>query len=92
MEFVVIAFYAVILGLVAPYIFARSEEYGVLVPPTIALATGSILWATLTWLGFKYTDGYIWVIIMVLMPVAMVLLSNRLAHIRVTKREEKLRG
>ena len=78
--FAVIAFYAVLLGLVAPYIYARSEEYGVLLPPAIALATGSALWAILTWLGFDYTEGYIWVIVMVLMPVVMVILSSRLAH------------
>jgi L-cystine uptake protein TcyP (sodium:dicarboxylate symporter family) len=92
MEFAVIAFYAIILGLVAPYIFARSEEYGVLLPPAIALATGSVLWAGLTWLNFSYTDGYIWVIIMVAMPAVMVLISNRIAKSRVTKREEQLRG
>lgn len=92
MEFAVIAFYAVILGLVAPYLHARSEEYGALVPPAIAFVAGSFLWAVLTWLGFKYTEGYIWVIIMVIMPVVMVIFSSRLAHARVAAREEKLRG
>ena len=91
-SFAVIAFYAAILGLVAPYIYARSEEYGALLPPAIALAVGSVLWGALTWLGFKYTEGYIWVIIMVLMPVAMMIVANRLAHARVRAREEKLRG
>lgn len=92
MEFAVIVFYAVILGLVAPYLHARSEEYGALVPPAIALVAGSALWVLLTWLGFKYTEGYIWVIIMVIMPAAMIVLSSRLAHARIAQREEKLRG
>jgi hypothetical protein len=90
--FAVIAFYAVILGMVAPYIYARSEEYGVLLPPAIALAVGSVLWGALTWLGFKYTEGYIWIIVMVFMPLAMVIISSRLAHARIRAREEKLRG
>jgi L-cystine uptake protein TcyP (sodium:dicarboxylate symporter family) len=91
-SFAVIAFYAAILGLVAPYIYARSEEYGALLPPAIALAVGSVLWGALTWLGFKYTEGYIWVIIMVVMPLVMVIVSSRLAHSRIRTREAKLRG
>ncbi len=90
-SFAVIAFYAAILGLVAPYIYARSEEYGALLPPAIAMAIGSVLWAGLTWLGFKYTEGYIWVIIMVVMPLVMIVVSSRLAHARIQAREEKLR-
>ena len=90
-SFAIIIFYAAILGLVAPYIYARSEEYGSLLPPAIALSVGSVLWAVLTWLGFQYTDGYIWVIIMVVMPVVMVFVSSRLAHARIKAREEKLR-
>ena len=91
-SFSIIIFYTAILGLVAPYIYAKSEEYGALLPPAVALATGSILWAALTWLGFKYTEGYIWVIIMVLMPVAMIVIARRMAHTRIKAREEKLRG
>ena len=91
-SFAIIAFYAAILGLVAPYIFARSEEYGALLPPAIAIAVGSVLWGALTWLGFKYTEAYIWVIIMVVMPAVMVFVSSRLAHHRIKVREAKLRG
>ncbi|MFM2384161.1 MAG: hypothetical protein RL166_35 [Actinomycetota bacterium] len=91
-SFAIIAFYAAILGLVAPYIYARSEEYGALLPPAIAMVVGSVLWALLTWLGFKYDEAYIWVIIMVLMPAAMIVVSSRLAHSRIRTREAKLRG
>jgi peptidoglycan/LPS O-acetylase OafA/YrhL len=90
--FAVIVGYSVILGLVAPYINAKSEEYGWVLPPAIALATGSVLWIVLTWLGFKYEEGYIWAIVMVIMPLVMVVLSTRIAHARISKREEKLRG
>jgi ABC-type transport system involved in cytochrome bd biosynthesis fused ATPase/permease subunit len=92
MEFAVIGFYAVILGLVAPYIHARSEEYGALLAPSVALATGAISWAALTWLGFSYKEGYIWVICMVLMPLAMIVVSGRVAAARVRAREKNLRG
>jgi uncharacterized membrane protein YeaQ/YmgE (transglycosylase-associated protein family) len=71
MEFLFIVFYAVILGLVAPYVQIGSDRYGSLVPPTIGIVTGSVLWILLTWLGFGYTDAWIWSIVMIGMPVAM---------------------
>jgi hypothetical protein len=91
-SFAVIVFYAVILGLVAPYVFTKSEEYGQLLPPAISLATGGVLWGALTWLGFKYEEGYIWAIIMVVMPLVMTVVSSRIAHARIYARQEKLRG
>jgi len=89
--FAVIVGYAAILGLVAPYINARSEEHGWLLPPAIAMMVGSILWSALTWLGFKYEEAYIWAIIMVVMPLVMVFFSSRISHKRASEREAKLR-
>jgi hypothetical protein len=71
MEVLFIVFYAAILGLVAPYVQIGSDRYGSLVPPAIGLASGSVLWLLLTWLGFGYTDAWIWSIVMLGMPVAM---------------------
>ena len=78
MEFLFILFYASILGLVAPYVTLGSDRYGILVPPAIGLAAGSLMWITLTWLGFSYTDGWIWSIVMLTMPVAMFFGSKAL--------------
>jgi hypothetical protein len=89
--FAVIIFYAAILGLVAPYIFVKNQEVGSLLPPAVALAAGSVLWVILTWVGLKYTDAYIWVIVMLAMPAAMIFLSTRIANQRISEREEKLR-
>ena len=89
--FAIIVGYAAILGLVAPYINAQSEEHGWLLPPAIAMVAGSVLWSGLTWLGFKYEEAYIWAIIMVVMPLVMIVFSSRIAHNRANKRAEKLR-
>jgi uncharacterized membrane protein YeaQ/YmgE (transglycosylase-associated protein family) len=78
MEFLFIVFYAAILGLVAPYVQIGSDRYGSLVPPVIGLASGSVLWILLTWLGLSYTDGWIWSIVMLGMPVAMFFGSKAL--------------
>jgi quaternary ammonium compound-resistance protein SugE len=88
MEILIILGYAAILGLVAPYLTTKSGEYGVLVPPTIAAIGGSVLWVILTWVGFKYEDAWIWIIIMVAMPVIMIFGSSRVAAARIHAREE----
>jgi lipopolysaccharide export LptBFGC system permease protein LptF len=85
MEFLFIVFYTAILGLVAPYVKITSDRYGSLVPPAIGLATGSLLWILLTWLGFSYVDGWIWTIVMLSMPVAMFFASKALEN----KREQE---
>ena len=85
MEFLFIVFYAAILGLVAPYVQIGSDRYGSFVPPVIGLATGSVLWVLLTWIGFGYTDAWIWSIVMLGMPVAMFFGSKALE-----KQREKL--
>ena len=89
-SFAVILLYTLVLGLVAPYISAHSEKYGALVPPTIALPTGSIIWSVLIWLGAGTQDGWLWLIIMVVMPLVMVFASARLAKARDKAYEAKL--
>jgi hypothetical protein len=45
---------------------------GSLVPGAIALVKGAAGWALLTWCGFHYDEAWIWVIVMLAMPAAMV--------------------
>jgi hypothetical protein len=71
LEVVFLVAYAVILGLVSPYVGLKSEKYGSLVPAAVAFAFGSLLWIILTWVGMSHTDGWIWIIVMVAMPAAM---------------------
>jgi hypothetical protein len=66
-----IVIYAVILGLVAPYVGVKSDNYGSLVPTALGLVSGSALWILLTWAGFHYDQAWIWVIVMLGMPAAM---------------------
>jgi lipopolysaccharide export LptBFGC system permease protein LptF len=92
MEFLFIVFYAAVLALVAPAVNINSDRYGSFVPTTIALATGSFLWILLTVLGFGYTDGWIWTIVMLSMPAAMYFGSKFLASKRQKQDELALLG
>lgn len=70
-EVVFILIYAALLGLVAPYVNPGKKNYGVLIPGAIALAAGSLVWSILVLIGLPDTDGWIWGITMIAMPVAM---------------------
>lgn len=89
-SFSVVVLYAIILGLVAPYITVHSNKYGALVPPAIAMVTGGVLFSILTWVGMRYTDAWIWLIVMVAMPIVMMFAASRIAKMRDRAEEEAI--
>lgn len=69
-----------ILGLAVRYIFPRRSTYGALLLPAIGAAVASAVWAGLTWAGWKFDGGWIWVVSLVLaalIPIAFALLVPR---------------
>lgn len=77
-----IAIYAVILGLVAPYVGVRSDKYGSLVPTGLAVVAGSALWILGTWVGLHYDEPWIWLLVMLGMPIGMWFGAKRIEHLR----------
>ena len=82
MELAFILVYAAILGLVAPFLGIDVKRIGSLVPGAIALVFGAMAWAILTWVGFKYDEAWIWLIVMLGMPAAMVFGVRRISATR----------
>lgn len=82
MELAFILIYAAILGLVAPFLGIDIKRIGSLVPGAIALVFGALVWALLTWVGLKYDEAWIWLIVMLGMPAAMVLVVRRISSKR----------
>ncbi|MEN9967651.1 MAG: hypothetical protein RL036_884 [Actinomycetota bacterium] len=82
MELAFILVYAAILGLVAPYLGIDVKKIGSLVPGAIALTKGALAWAVLTWCGMHYDQAWIWVIVMLAMPAAMVIGTRWLSNQR----------
>jgi hypothetical protein len=72
MELAFILVYAAILGLVAPFLGIDVKHIGSLVPGAIALVFGALVWAVMTWIGLKYDETWIWLIVMLGMPASMV--------------------
>jgi hypothetical protein len=77
-----IAIYAVLLGLVSPYVGLASEQFGSYVPTALAVVSGSVLWMLGTWSGLHYDEAWIWLIVMLGMPAAMWFGSKLIAKKR----------
>jgi uncharacterized membrane protein YeaQ/YmgE (transglycosylase-associated protein family) len=85
MEIAFILVYGSLLGLMAPYIISGSENYGVLLPPALALIYGYFVWAVFTWVGLSYNEFWIWAITMLGMPVVMIVGIRIVRHRRLAK-------
>ncbi len=90
MEILVLLAYAAILALVAPFVLPRSAHYGSFVPAGISLVSGSVIWLILTWLGFHYDEAWIWFIVMLAMPAAVIFGTRYLNNSRAAAEEKKL--
>jgi uncharacterized membrane protein YfcA len=77
-----IAIYAVLLGLVSPYVGLAGEHFGSYVPTALAVVSGSVLWMLGTWSGLHYDEAWIWLIVMLGMPAAMWFGSKLIAKKR----------
>ncbi|MDQ1597099.1 MAG: hypothetical protein QOI70_523, partial [Microbacteriaceae bacterium] len=80
MEMLFVTLGGALLGLLARYVFPRRETYGVLLAPAIGATVASVVWAALTWAGWKFGGGWIWVVALVaagVVAAAFALLASR---------------
>ena len=54
-----------ILGLGLRYVLPGRDTYGVLLIPAVGAVAAAVVWAGLTWLGWKFNGGWIWVVTLV---------------------------
>ena len=50
-----------ILGLAARYSVPRRHTHGVVLVPAVGAAASAVVWVALTWLGWAWDGGWIWV-------------------------------
>ena len=70
MELLFVALGGAILGLAAHYAFHYRHLRGVVVVPAIGTAVAAIVWVGLTWLGWAWDGGWIWVVSLVAAGIA----------------------
>lgn len=78
----------VVLGLLVRYVVPGRETHGVLVLPGVGAIVAAVVWAALTWLGWRFDAGWIWVWTLVAAGVAALVVALLLPRARREKDEE----
>lgn len=65
MELLFVALGGAILGLAARYALPRRHTYGSALVPATGTAVAAVVWVGLTWLGWPWDGGWIWVVSLV---------------------------
>ncbi|WP_216841834.1 hypothetical protein [Acidovorax sp. SLBN-42] len=84
MELLFVALGGAILGLAARYALPRRHTYGSALVPAIGTGVAAVVWVALTWLGWPWDGGWIWVVSLVAAGVAsaafVLLIAPRREH------------
>ena len=90
MELLFVTLGGVVLGLAARYGLSRRNTHGALLVPAIGAIAASVVWAGLTWAGWKFDGGWIWVVSLVAAGLVAVLASVFLGRQRTASDGELL--
>jgi len=80
MEMLFVALGGAVIGAALRYLLPSRDTYGALFLPGVGVVVASVVWAGLTWLGWKFDGGWIWVVSLVvsgLVCLALALLLPR---------------
>ena len=62
MELLFVTLISFCIGLGVRYGLPGRDTYGVVLVPSVATVVTAIVWVGLTWLGWKFDGGWIWVV------------------------------
>jgi small basic protein len=90
MELLFVTLGGVILGLAARYGVPKRNTHGALLVPAVGAIVASVVWAALTWVGWKFDGGWIWVVSLVASGVIAAVASVFLGRQRTANDTELL--
>jgi hypothetical protein len=61
MELLFVTLISFCIGLAVRYALPGRDTYGVALIPALSAVVTAIVWVALTWLGWKFNGGWIWV-------------------------------
>jgi hypothetical protein len=79
-----------LLGLGLRYLFPHRHNYGALLLPAVGASVAAAAWAALTWAGWKFDGGWIWVVSLVLAGLVSIVVAAVLPRVRATSDENLL--
>jgi hypothetical protein len=90
MELLFVTLISFCIGLLVRYVVPGRDTYGVVLLPSIAAAATAIVWVALTWVGWKFDGGWIWVASLAVGGVLSLALGLLLPRSRRTNDQEML--
>jgi hypothetical protein len=82
MELLFVTLGGALLGLGFRYVLPGRGTHGVLLLPGVGAVVASAVWAVLTWAGWKFDGGWIWVVSLVAAGVVPALVGIFLSRER----------
>lgn len=70
------------IGTILRYIIPGRHAYGALLAPAVGGAVAAAVWSGLTWLGWKFDGGWIWVVSLVAAGLAALAVELILPRVR----------
>lgn len=80
MELLFVVLGGVLLGAIVRYAVPGRQSYGAALLPAIGGIVAAIVWSGLTWAGWRFDGGWIWVVSLVasgIVPLVVALLLPR---------------
>jgi hypothetical protein len=90
MELLFVTLGGTILGIAARYGVPKRDTHGALLVPAVGAIVASVVWAALTWIGWKFDGGWIWVVSLVAAGVIASLVGVFLGRRRTASDTELL--
>lgn len=90
MELLFVTLIAFCTGLLVRYLLPGRDTYGIVLLPSIAGAAAAIVWVILTWVGWKFDGGWIWVASLAVGGIVALVLALLLPRTRHTNDHELL--
>ncbi|HEY4268195.1 MAG TPA: hypothetical protein VGM94_08400 [Galbitalea sp.] len=75
MELLFVVLIAAAIALGVRYVLPGRDTYGTVLVPAIAGAVSAIVWVALTWAGWKFDGGWIWVVSLAAGAIVSIVLA-----------------
>jgi len=82
MELLFVTLIGAAIGITLRYLVPGRHAYGTLLAPAVGGAVAAVVWSGLTWLGWKFDGGWIWVVSLVAAGLAALALELILPRVR----------
>jgi hypothetical protein len=82
MELLFVIIIGFVIGLALRYTVPGRDTYGIVLVPALAATATAVVWVALTWLGWKFDGGWIWLVSLAAAGVVSLILTLTLPRSR----------